>query len=128
MKRSAIKLLSVVSNKGMWDTESAYYRAPKKFYHFIGGNSSECLGFGPFGEIVYCDKKESPLSFSRWHGSDDVNPPFREWPGRSDQTELFRGVPHHPSEPLALVALSNQPDRVLVHRWSVISGSRCLVC
>jgi hypothetical protein len=128
MKRSAVKLLFVVSYKGMWDAESAYDRAPKKFYHVFGGDSSICLSFGPLGEIVYCDKKEFSLSFSRWHGSDYVNTPFREWPGRSYWTEFFRGVPHQPSKPLTLVALLNQPDLVFVHCWPVIPGSHCLVC
>jgi hypothetical protein len=59
-KRSAIKLLSVVNNKGIWDAESTYDRALKKFYHVVGGDGGECLGFGPLGEIVYCNKKEFP--------------------------------------------------------------------
>jgi hypothetical protein len=99
-KWSAVKLLSVVNYKGMWDAESAYDRASKKFYHVVDGDSSECLSFGTLGEIVYSDKKEFPLSLSlsRWHGSDYVNTPFREWPRRSDRTKFFGGGPSLPEQ------------------------------
>jgi hypothetical protein len=106
-KLSAVKLLSVIGEKGMGNAETTYDRAPKKVYHVGGGDGSKCLGFGLLREVVYCDKKEFPSSFSRWHGSDYVNPPFREWPGRADRIEFFRGVFHHPSKPLTLVALLN---------------------
>jgi hypothetical protein len=123
MKRSAVKLFSIVINKGIWDAESTYDRAPKKLYH-VGGDGSKCLSFGPFGEVVYCDKKEPLLSFSRWHGSDYVDPSFCEWPGRGDRAKFFWGFLHHPSKSLTLVTLSNQPD----HCWLVVPGSHCFVC
>jgi hypothetical protein len=64
---------------------------PKKFSHVGGGDGSECLGFGPLREVVYSDKKKFLPTFSRWHGPDYVNPPFRKRPGRADWIEFFRG-------------------------------------
>jgi hypothetical protein len=80
-KRSTVKLLFVVGDKGMGNAETAYDRAPKKFYHVGGGDGSECLGFGPLREVVYSDKKEFPPSFSRWHGSTMSTPHFANGQG-----------------------------------------------
>jgi hypothetical protein len=120
-------LLSVVSNKGMWDAESTYDRAPKEICYIVGGDGCEGFDLGPLGEIVYCNKKEFPPSFSRWHGSNYVNTSFLEWPRRGDRAKFFRAILHHPSKSLTLIALLNQPDRVFVHCWPVIPSSHCLV-
>jgi hypothetical protein len=91
----------------MWDVELTYDRAPKEYCYVVGGDGGEGFDLGPLGEIIHCDKKEFPPSFSLWHGSVYVNPPFCEWPWGGDWTKLFRGVLHHPSKSLTLVALLN---------------------
>jgi hypothetical protein len=80
-KRSAVKLLSVVSNKGMWDAKPTYDRAPKEYCYIVGGDGCEGFSLRPFGEVVHCNKKEFPPSFSQWHGFDYVNPHFTNGQG-----------------------------------------------
>ena len=64
----AIKLFAIVHRDFFWDTEATHDVLPEEFLQGSGRDVSECLGFDPLREVLYCDCCILEVSQSCWEG------------------------------------------------------------
>ena len=69
-----VELLPVIRHQGPWDTKSAYYGASNEVVYFLFCDSSQGLGFCPFGEVIHCYDDEFALALSNGRGPNMSSP------------------------------------------------------
>lgn len=76
LKPRGFELWSIVEDNRLWDAEPRDSIFPNSSFYIIGGDVLQCLGFYPFGEVVYCHQDELPLTRGSRKWAEYVHAPF----------------------------------------------------